>query len=77
MVKRIRNAVSSLLSKEPARTLGAVAAALTFAADVLQVGDVHTWQAAIPVLFSEVLRRLVFSPDFVRTWLASDTDDDA
>lgn len=54
-----------VIDKEPARALGAVAAVLTAAAAILSKGDVHTWQAALPVLLAELIRRQVNSPETV------------
>lgn len=52
----------ALLAKEPARLLGVIAAAITAVAGVLEAGGVKTWQAALPVLLAEGIRRLVNSP---------------
>lgn len=65
-MKRIAYAIQDVYDKvkdeEPARALGAVAAVITAVASILNVADVHTWQAAVPVLLAEGIRRFVFSP---------------
>lgn len=70
MLNRLRNAVTSVLRREPARLLGAVAAGATFAASLFQDLGIETWQAAVPVLFAEAVRRLVYSPETVDAVLA-------
>lgn len=76
-MKRLVDLVRSLHYREPARLLGGLAAAATAVAAVLDKGDVHTWQAVLPVLLAEAIRRVVSSPettDFLVDSLLADDD---
>jgi hypothetical protein len=67
---------NSVLREEPARLFGTVAAVLTIGASALQAGDVHTWQAALPVLLAEIIRRNVNSPAAVADLIELVTSDE-
>lgn len=66
----------TLLDWEPARMLGIVAAAATALAALLDAGDVHTWQAALPVFLAEAIRRLVYSPESVHDLIGDLSNDE-
>jgi hypothetical protein len=55
------------MHREPARLLGALAGVLVLVADLVQdltveVAEVPTWSAALPVITGFLLRRFVYAP---------------
>ena len=65
----MRSLVYRLFSSNPARTLGALAGVATAIAALLDQAGVQTWQAALPVLLAEGIRRFVYCPTTVERLL--------